>query len=128
MATGVPSDAQVGLLDLIVVHVDDVQAAAAFYHDVLGATVQSISASRAQVRLANVDVAIEARGATEGGWQPAFRVADIAAFRAHLLAACVELAQECHDVPGGVGLDVRDPGGNALSVHQYGISAADLSR
>lgn len=122
-----PRGAEIGLLDLLIVRADDVPATAAFYRDVLGATVQSVSPGWAQVRLANVDIGIHERGASDASWEPDFRVADIVAFRAHLVAHGLSIVLDFHDIPGGVKLAFRDPAGNVMSVTQYGVKAADLS-
>lgn len=119
--------AGIGLLDLVLARADDVPATAAFYRDVLGATVQSISPAWAQVRLANVDIGIHERGAGPDAWEPGFRVADIAAFKAHLLASGVAITQDFHEIPGGVKLGFRDPAGNPIAVCQYGVRVADLA-
>ena len=126
MSDRVPPGAEIGLIDLVVARADDVQATAAFYRDVLGATVQTVSPQWAQVRLANVDIGIHERGASDEHWEPGFRVADIAAFRAHLLATGVTIADDYHDIPGGVKLGFRDPAGNPVAVYQYGVRVADL--
>lgn len=121
---------EVGLLDLIRVPATDVAAAVAFYRDVLGATVQSLSAEWATVRLANVDVGIHRHdGAGAGiasGWEPGFRVRDVAAFRARLAAAGAAVTAEPHDIPGGVRLGFTDLDGNRLAAYQYGVTVADL--
>jgi predicted enzyme related to lactoylglutathione lyase len=126
---------EVGLLDVIQAPSADVAAAVAFYRDVLGAAVQSVSTHWASVRLANVDVGIHLRersetaagGAATGGWEPAFRVRDVAALRARLVAAGVAITQEFHDIPGGVKLGFADRDGNPLAAVQYGVSVADLA-
>ncbi len=49
------------------------------------------------MRLANVDIGIPARpaaGSPPHGWEPGFRVPDIAAFRAHLLAHGVTITKD----------------------------------
>jgi predicted enzyme related to lactoylglutathione lyase len=121
------AEAQIGLLDLMLMRTDDVLAAVAFYRDVLGATVQSQSPQWAQVRLANVDIGIHERGSARADWEPGFRVADIAAFRAHLEAHGVPIAQGYHDIPGGVTLAFTAPGGATIAVYQYGVAVADLT-
>lgn len=118
---------EVGLLDLVLARADDVPATAAFYRDVLGATVQTVSPAWAQVRLANVDIGIHERGASGDAWEPGFRVADIAAFKAHLAASGVPVVEDFHEIPGGVKLAFRDPAGNPIAVYQYGVRMADLT-
>lgn len=127
MAEATVRGVEVGLLDLLLVRADDVEGTAAFYRDVLGAVVHSVSPHWAQVRLANVDIGIHAPGGADGaGWVPGFRVHDIAAFRSHLEALGVEITQHYHDVPGGVKLGFRDAAGNVLAVYQYGVTVRDL--
>ena len=121
---------RLGLLDLIQVPATDVERSLAFYRDVLGGLPSEVSLPHwARVRLANVDVGIhlaEATAAAGPGWEPAFRVHDIAAFRAHLEARGVPIVLEYHDIPGGVKLGFTDPDGNSLAVYQYGTSEAKL--
>ena len=119
-------------LELIQLATEDVPGTAAFYADVLGATViDAPSPHWARVRLANIEIGIHARppaGSAPHGWEPGFRVADIAAFRAHLQAHGVTIAKDFHDIPGGVTLAFLDPAGNAIGVYQYGTSEAALRR
>jgi predicted enzyme related to lactoylglutathione lyase len=120
--------AEVGALDYIQASSTDVEAAVAFYRDVLGATVQSVAAPYfAMVRLANVDIGIHKRDERGGGWEPGFRVQDIVAFHAQLVAHGVEVTQEFHDIPGGVKLGFTDHDGNRMAVYQYGIATKDLA-
>ncbi len=80
-----------------------------------------------RVRLGNVDIGIHEGALPDGpGWEPGFRVHDIAAARASLVANGVEVTQEFHDIPGGVKLAFADPSGNVLGLLQYGIAVADL--
>lgn len=122
----------VGMLDLIQLGTEDVAVTTAFYVDVLGAhVVDPPSAYWARVRLANVDIGIHARpaaGSPPYGWEPGFRVPDIAAFKTHLLAHGVTITKDLHDIPGGVTLAFADPAGNAIGVYQYGASEAELRR
>jgi uncharacterized protein len=118
---------ELGLLDLVQAPAADVEAAVAFYRDVLGATVQSVGPEWAVVRLANVDVGIHRRDPAAGGWEPGFRVQDVAAFRAQLIAAGASITQEFHDVPGGVKLGFADRDGNRLAAYQYGVTVAELT-
>ncbi|MSQ29896.1 MAG: hypothetical protein EXR68_05350 [Dehalococcoidia bacterium] len=130
MVTGaVPS---VEILDIIQLGTEDVPGTTAFYTDVLGATVvDAPSAHWARVRLANIDIGIHARpsgGSPPHGWEPGFRVSDIAAYRAHLLTCGVTITKDFHDIPGGVTLSFLDPAGNAIGVYQYGTSEVALRR
>lgn len=126
MSEALPRGAEIGLLDLLLARADDVPAAAAFYRDVLGAVVQTVSPEWAQVRLANVDIGIHARGASNEAWEPGFRVADIAALKGHLEGSGVPIVEDYHEVPGGVKLAFRDPAGNTIAAYQYGVRLADL--
>lgn len=122
----------VGMLDLLKLFTPDVGAALAFYRDVLGAVVAEENLPHwARVRLANIDIGLHhgeapshGRGA---GWEPTFRVHDIAAFREHLRRHDVAVLQDFHDIPGGVVLAFADPAGNVLSVSQYGTSVSALT-
>ena len=124
----VQNPADVGSLDYLQASSTDVAATVAFYRDVLGATVQSVSAPYwAMVRLANVDIGIHKRDERGGGWEPGFRVQDIAAFRAQLVTHGVEVTQDYHDIPGGVKIGFTDRDGNRIAVYQYGIATKDLA-
>ncbi len=118
---------EVGLLDMIKLYTEDVPAAVAFYRDVLGAAVQQESEHWGQVRLGGIDLGLH-KGANEEsvGWEPNFRVPDIAAFRALLEQHEVAVTRDFHDIPGGVTLSFRDPGGNSIAVTQYGTSEEAL--
>ncbi len=125
--TAPTAPASIGALDLIQLHTADPVATAAWYRDVLGATVQMTSPYWSRVRLGNVDIGIHEGARPAGpGWEPGFRVLDIAATRAALEAHAVEITQPYHDIPGGVKLGFRDVAGNELAVYQYGIAVAEL--
>ncbi len=118
---------EVGLLDMIKLYTDDVPATVAFYREVLGAAVQQEGEHWGQVRLGGIDIGIH-RGSNEQstGWEPSFRVPDIAAFRAQLELRQVTVTRDFHDIPGGVTLSFCDPGDNSLAVTQYGTSEEAL--
>lgn len=118
--------AAVGLIDMIQTSAGDMAETVRFYRDVLGAAVQSESSSWSQVRLGGVDIGIHQRPAAVEGWMPLFRVTDIAATRAAVVAAGRPLLRDFHDIPGGVTLTFADPAGNPVSAVQYGVSEAQL--
>jgi predicted enzyme related to lactoylglutathione lyase len=119
-------------LDIIQLGTEDVPGTTSFYTDILGATViDAPSPHWARVRLGNVEIGIHARPAAGGaphGWEPGFRVSNIAAHRAHLQAHGVTITKDFHDIPGGVTLSFLDPAGNAIGLYQYGTSEAELRR
>jgi catechol 2,3-dioxygenase-like lactoylglutathione lyase family enzyme len=117
---------RIGLLEVLQAASGDVAATVAFYRDVLGADVQSESASWARVRLGNVDIGVHAAPTPYEGWMPAFRVADVRAVRAAVLAAGLE-CRDYHDIPGGVTLQFRDPAGNWLAAVEYGVTVERLT-
>ena len=120
-----PAPPQVGLLDVLQTVSGDVSATVAFYQDVLGALVQSETPHWARLRLGNVDIGVHSGSAGYEGWMPAFRVPELGAVRAAVLAAGFE-CREYHDIPGGVSFQFRDPAGNWLAAIQYGVNAAQL--
>jgi predicted enzyme related to lactoylglutathione lyase len=127
MTAEMAAETEVGLLDVLKLYAEDVSATVAFYRDVLGAAVQQDTEHWGQVRLGGIDIGIH--GGTNdpsAGWEPGFRVPDIAAFRAHLERYEVAVTRDFHDIPGGVTLSFRDPGGNSLAVTQYGTSEEEL--
>jgi predicted enzyme related to lactoylglutathione lyase len=119
-------------LDIIQLGTQDVMGTTAFYQNILGATIiDPPSAHWARVRLGNIDLGIHARALANGrsgGWEPGFRVLDIAAYRAHLVAHGVSITKDFHDIPGGVTLSFLDSAGNSIGVYQYGTSVAALRR
>lgn len=119
---------RLGLLDFLQLHAEDVPAAAAFYRDVLDAAIiEEAYPQRARVRLANIDVRLlHGIPAAEGSASPAFRVASIANFRAHLEDNRVEITENYEAISGGVMLGFRDPAGNRITVIQYGIDLESL--
>lgn len=117
---------EIGLIDMIQATTDDMDETVRFYRDVLGAAVQSQSQSWSQVRLGGVDIGIHERPAAVEGWMPLFRVTDIAATRAAVVAAGSPLLRDFHDIPGGVTLVFADPAGNPVSTVQYGTSVAEV--
>jgi catechol 2,3-dioxygenase-like lactoylglutathione lyase family enzyme len=113
---------RLGLLDYLMLYAPDVERATAFYRDVLdGGVIEEAYPHWARVRVANIDIGLHAGEAAGMGGEPAFRVHDIAAFRAHLEAAGVAL-DEYHQIPGGVKMAFADPSGNRLQAVQYGTS------
>lgn len=118
--------AEVGLIDMIQTTAEDMAESVRFYRDVLGGAVQSESESWSQLRLGGVDIGIHQRPAAVEGWMPLFRVTDIAATRAAVVAAGRPLLRDFHDIPGGVTLTFADPAGNPVSAVQYGASEAQL--
>ena len=117
---------QIGLLEVLQTATSDVSATVAFYRDVLGADVQTEGPHWARLRLGNVDIGVHAAPASYEGWMPAFRVPDVGAVRAAVLAAGLE-CRDYHDIPGGVSLQFRDPTGNWLAAIEYGITVARLT-
>ena len=119
-------------LDIIQLGTSDVASTTAFYQNVLGAIViDAPSAHWARVRLGDVELGIHARAAANpqsGGWEPGFRVSNIAEYRAHLVAHGVSITKDFHDIPGGVTLSFLDTEGNSIGVYQYGTSEAALRR
>ena len=127
MANETAEQVEVGLLDMIKLYTADVPATVAFYRDVLGAAVQQEGEHWGQVRLGGIDIGLH-KGENEesAGWEPSFRVPDIAAFRSLLERHEVAVTRDFHDIPGGVTLSFRDPGGNSIAVTQYGTSEETL--
>jgi predicted enzyme related to lactoylglutathione lyase len=114
----------------LMVYVRDMDRAVSFYRDVLGLDVEVQSPGWSQFKLGN--------GASLGlhvamgeidpkpGWVPGFSVEDVRAAKEKLVASGAMIAQDYHDIPGGVVLEFTDPDGNHIDVSQMGISCADL--
>lgn len=116
-----------GSLDYLMLYAPDVQALAAFYRDVLdGAPIEEAYPHWARLRVANIDVGLHLGTPSDGGGQPAFRVSDIAAMRAHLEEHGVVC--EAYDaIPGAVKMTFRDPAGNVIQILQWGATLDSLA-
>lgn len=119
--------AVLGSLDYLMLYAPDVEALAAFYRDVLdAAAIEESYPHWARLRVANIDVGLHRGTPSAGGGQPAFRVSDIAAMRAHLEAH--DVTCEAYDaVPGAVKMTFRDPAGNVLQLLQWGATLESLA-
>ena len=119
-------------LDVIMCNVTNMDAATAFYRDVLKMTPGHLTPYWSDFKLSGTRFGLHpAQGGTtpsepSWGWSIGVLVDDIKAFRENLIASGVWVADQYHDVPGGVILDFRDPDGNPFMATQRGISTADL--
>ncbi|MPZ50162.1 MAG: hypothetical protein GEU75_12845 [Dehalococcoidia bacterium] len=117
-------------LETLIVYVQEMPRAVAFYRDVLGLPLEMESPGWSQfdigggVALGLHRAMSEAKAAP--GWLPSFQVDDVKAAREKITAAGATLTQDYHDIPGGVVIEFTDPDGNPISVSQHGISVADL--
>ncbi|MBX3117977.1 MAG: VOC family protein [Fimbriimonadaceae bacterium] len=108
--------------------------AVGFYRDVLGLSAGYTSPYWSDFSLGDLKIGLHppfdgstAPYAIRGkGWIIGVGVDDILSFRARLQNADVWVADEFHDIPGGVVLDFEDPDGNALQAMQSGVSTKDL--
>ena len=117
---------RLGSLDYVMFYAPDVEALARFYRDVLDAKpIEEAYPHWARVRLANVDLGLHAGEPDPRGGQPVFRVADLAALRAHLEANGVA-CEPYNAIPGGVNMAFRDPAGNVLGAVQWGADIQAL--
>lgn len=106
----------------------------AFYRDVLGLTPAIESPYWSQFDLEGG--AIGLHPPIEGsnppcaqdkkGWVLGVRTHDLAALRARLEAAGVDVDADYHQTPGGAILGFRDPEGTPIQAIQIGAKAADL--
>jgi predicted enzyme related to lactoylglutathione lyase len=118
-------------LSTLMVYVHDMPKSVAFYRDVLGLPLEMETPGWSQFDLGSgVALGLHmTRGETkqnEPGWVPGFTVSDIRAARDRVVGAGAQIAQDYHDIPGGVVLEFTDPDGNRVDVSQMGISCADL--
>ena len=118
---------EIGLIDMVQTAADDVAETVRFYRDVLGAAVQREGDEWSRLRLGGIDIGIHRTPASPEGWLPEFRVADIAAVKAAVVAAGRPILRDYDDIPGGVVLAFADPAGNAVQVVQLGISEEQLT-
>ncbi len=122
--------ARLGSLDYLLFYAPDVEALARFYREVLDATpVEEAYPHWARLRLANVDLGLHAstEGHTPSDGVPAFRVADLAALRAHLEAHEVR-CDPYETIPGAVKMAFRDPAGHVLHALQWGADIEALRK
>jgi predicted enzyme related to lactoylglutathione lyase len=117
-------------LNTLMVYVHDMPRAVAFYRDVLGLPLEIESPGWSQFDLGGVTLGLHmARGEAAmpaPGWVPGFNVADVKAAKERIVGAGGRIAQDYHDIPGGVVLEFQDPDGNHIDVTQMGVSCADL--
>ncbi len=118
-------------LTTLIVYVGDMDRSVPFYRDVLGLPLQMESAGWSQFDIGNGAVLGLHGSRSEPrdprpGWLPGFAVDDVKATRQALVAAGATIAQDFHDIPGGVVLEFADPDGNRISAAQAGVSCADL--
>ena len=118
-------------LDTLMVYVHDMPRAVAFYRDVLGLPIVQESPAWSQFDLGNrvalgLHIAMGETKSPQPGWVPGFQVADVRAARERVAAAGGQIAQDFHDIPGGVVLEFTDPDGNHIDVTQEGVTCADL--
>ena len=114
----------------LMVYVQDMNRAVSFYRDVLGLPVEMESPGWSQFSLGNgasigLHPSMEARS-PQPGWVPGFAIDDIKSAKERLTAGGARIAQDFHDIPGGVVLEFSDPDGNHIDISQMGISCADL--
>ncbi len=118
-------------LTTLMVHVRDMPRGVAFYRDVLGLPLQMESGGWSQFDLGGgmvlgLHAAQDGTSSGPGGWTPSFRTDDVRAFKQRLTATGAIIAQDFHDIPGGVTLGFSDPEGNRIDAVQAGVSCADL--
>lgn len=112
----------------------DMDRSVAFYRDLLGLKAEMISPYWSQFDLGNGKIGIhpqldkdsEPRGQVGKGWYLGIEVDDIRATRKTLEAAGVQIADDYHDIPGGVIITFADPDGNPIQAIQMGITLKDF--
>jgi catechol 2,3-dioxygenase-like lactoylglutathione lyase family enzyme len=114
----------------VVLYVSDMERAIRFYRDTLGLELEYESAGWTTFRTGACTLALHAVAAREPGTaepDPTFLVADVAAERARLVGAGVEVTEIREPVAGTQVFDARDPDGNRFSLEsrssQRGSSA-----
>ena len=118
-------------LETLMVYVQDMPRAVAFYRYVLGLPMQMESPGWSQFDLGRglslgLHRAMAEVSETRPTWVPGFHVDDVRAAKARLQAADAPIVGDFHDIPGGVVLEFADPDGNHIDIAQMGVSCADL--
>lgn len=121
-------------VNTLLCQVSDMDRTVEFYRDVLGLTAGYTSPYWSDFKLGDIKIGLHPpfEGASKPyavrgkGWIIGLNVNDILSFRARLQNAGVWVADEFHDIPGGVVLDFEDPDGNAMQAMQSGVSSKDL--
>ena len=110
-----------GSLDFVLLHVEDIAAARAFYTEKIGLTVKSETPNFVQFEADGAATfalshAVQPTPTTtvELWWQ----VADVDATHAALVAQHVEITSEPHDLPFGRTFAVKDPAGNVVNFYK----------
>jgi predicted enzyme related to lactoylglutathione lyase len=114
----------------LMVYVQDMSRAVAFYRDVLQLPLEMESPGWSQFALGNglwlgLHPSREPAEPSRG-WLPGFEVSDIQDTKQRVQASGSEITGDYHDIPGGVVIEFADPDGNKLNASQMGISCADL--
>lgn len=112
----------------------DMDRSVAFYRDLLGMKVKSLSAWWSEFDLGNGTLALhpglngneKPYGRVGSGWYLGIQVDDLAGLKAKLIGGGHTIADDYHDVPSGVVLTFPDPDGNPIQAIQLGVKAADL--
>ena len=108
-------------LNIVIIRTPDIEAARAFYSEVLGLRVENETPAFLQVE------SPDGKGSTLGvgvgepsmtGPEIWWRVDDADAFHAALVAKGVRILQEPEDRPFGRAVSFADPAGNALYAYQ----------
>jgi predicted enzyme related to lactoylglutathione lyase len=118
-------------LSTLMVYTHDMPRAVAFYRDTLGFKLDMESPGWSQFDLGDgLILGLHHAGPdtprAAGGWIPTFDVEDVVAAKQRVLSAGAGVAQDLHDIPGGVTFGFSDPDGNEISIVQTGITCADL--
>ena len=110
-----------GTLDFVLLHVEDIAAARAFYTEKLGFTVKDENPTFIQfatdggaIFALSKETPATPTSTVELWWQ----VADVDATHAGLVAQHVEITSEPHDLPFGRTFAVKDPAGNVVNFYK----------
>lgn len=117
-------------IQTLIAIISDMDRSVDFYQNVVGVEFDRISPYWSSFTLSGIQVGLHpAFGSPEtnsDGWIFGYEVADVMAMKEQLAAGGVELEIDCHDVPGGVIIQFRDPDGNILQPIQRGVTVKSL--
>jgi predicted enzyme related to lactoylglutathione lyase len=113
-------------LEEVVVYVEDMERATAFYRDVLGLAPTLETPHWTTFRAGACTLALHAGGVAPP--DPTFLVPDLDAVRARLAAAGVDVTEIREPAPGLRVFDLRDTEGNRLSVESRELRGDEPQR
>jgi predicted enzyme related to lactoylglutathione lyase len=119
----------------VICQTSDMDRSVAFYRDVLGLTPGHVSPHWSDFVVGSVRIGIHPPfesasppySVPKKGWVLGLKVSDVAAVRERAIAAGLKVADDYHEIPGGVLIDLEDPDGHPIQAIQTGIKIKELA-